>query len=234
MRPARRYAAVRVRDMACAMDNNGTLTAALAFISAKGNPSVSADVCKERLRTQLVDLAPPSDGVDEYLRKIAAGTEALLATMVAASALGGGTLRGKLIGVVAWIVAAAVSTFISGRPGLVLTLYLPGGWLKFHGGHCASRRPCIFRAINAPRRRQLRLLPDAGAPCVRFSARPISRVGFEQAGPADAEGLPADARPLQARAPRPSSQRAVFTGVRLAGCLPPASRYASSRSAPSG
>ena len=216
------------------MDNEGTLTAALAFISAKGKPVVSADVCKDRLRKQLVALAPPSDGVDDYLLKIAAGTEAVLATMVAACALGGGPQRGKLIGLVAWIVAAAVSTFISGRPGVVLTLYLPGGWLKFHGGHCASRRLFILRVINAPRRRQFRLLPDAGAPRVRFSARPISRVGFEQAGPADAEGLPADARPLQARAPRPSSQRAVFTDVRLAGCLPPAPRCASSRSVPSG
>ena len=163
------------------------LQEALKHITENGAPVTSPDVCKERLRKQLVEMAPPSDGVDEYLCKIAAGTEALLATMVAAGALGGGPQRGKLIGLVAWIVAAAVSTFISGRVGLVLTLLLAGGWLKFHGGHCASRRPCIFRAINTPRRRQFRLLPDAGAPCVRFSARPISRVGFEQAGPADAK-----------------------------------------------
>ena len=76
------------------MESDGTLRAALAYIDANGR---ACKDCEARLRTQLVEMAPPSDGVYEYLRKIFAGTEALLATMVAAGALGGGTLLASAV-----------------------------------------------------------------------------------------------------------------------------------------
>ena len=45
-----------------------------------------------------------------------------------------------LVNATADVVASMVFALISGTPGTVLTLYLSGGWLKMHGGHCRARR----------------------------------------------------------------------------------------------
>jgi len=45
-----------------------------------------------------------------------------------------------LVNATADVVASMVFALISGPLGVVLTLYLSGGWLKMHGGHCRARR----------------------------------------------------------------------------------------------
>ena len=48
---------------------------------------------------------------------------------------------GGLVVAVAAVAVLLVYLLISGDVGVVLTLWLPGGWVKLHGGHCEHPRP---------------------------------------------------------------------------------------------
>ena len=69
-------------------------------------------------RSLLLGLRPPDDNLEETAR----------------------TRHFNLVNATADVVASMVFALISGTPGTVLTLYLSGGWLKMHGGHCRARR----------------------------------------------------------------------------------------------
>ena len=68
-------------------------------------------------RSLLLGLRPPDNNLEETAR----------------------TRHFDLVNATADVVASMVFALISGTPGTVLTLYLSGGWLKMHGGHCRAR-----------------------------------------------------------------------------------------------
>ena len=69
-------------------------------------------------RSWLLGFRPPDDNLEETAR----------------------TRHFDLVNATADVVASMVFALISGPLGTVLTLYLSGGWLKMHGGHCRARR----------------------------------------------------------------------------------------------
>ena len=80
--------------------------------------AASLPLVRTATRSWLLGFRPPDDNLEETAR----------------------TRHFDLVNATADVVASMVFALISGTPGTVLTLYLSGGWLKMHGGHCRARR----------------------------------------------------------------------------------------------
>ena len=80
--------------------------------------AASLPLVRTAARSWLLGFRPPDDNLEETAR----------------------TRHFDLVNATADVVASMVFALISGPLGVVLTLYLSGGWLKMHGGHCRARR----------------------------------------------------------------------------------------------
>ena len=86
---------------------------------------------------------PPPARVAAYLPRVRTATRSLLLGLRPPDNNLEETARTRhfdLVNATADVVASMVFALISGTLGTVLTLYLSGGWLKMHGGHCRARR----------------------------------------------------------------------------------------------
>lgn len=137
---------VRLDDLRRHIDEHGTLRIDAGRLANElssiyeppvGNKPPPARVAASlpRVRTAtrslLLGLRPPDDNLEETAR----------------------TRHFDLVNATADVVASMVFALISGPLGVVLTLYLSGGWLKMHGGHCRASRvePTLRRARRLAR-----------------------------------------------------------------------------------